>query len=46
MLHLPARDIPIPTSVSDEAQAVIAMGRLIPPVQGYPALDDAAGWRA
>ena len=46
MLHLPARDIPVPTSVSPEAQAVLAMGRLIPPVQEYPALDDAAGWRA
>jgi acetyl esterase/lipase len=46
MLHLPARDIPVPTSVSPEAQAVLAMGRLGPPVREYPALDDAEGWRA
>ena len=46
MLHLPARDIPVPTSVSPEAQAVLAMGRLMPPVQEYPQLDDAAGWSA
>jgi epsilon-lactone hydrolase len=44
MLHLPARDIPIPTSVSAEAQAVLAM----PPMEKmeYPALDDLEGWRA
>jgi len=43
-LHLPARDIPIPTSVSPEAQAVLAM----PPMEAveYPALDDVEGWRA
>ena len=44
-LHLPARDIPVPTSVSPEAQAVLAMGRLGPPPRDYPALDDDAGWR-
>ncbi len=38
MLHLPARDIPIPTSVSAEAQAVLAM----PPMTKteHPALDE------
>jgi acetyl esterase/lipase len=43
-LHLPARDIPIPSSVSPEAQAVLAM----PPMEQveYPALDDIDGWRA
>ncbi len=43
-LHLPARDIPIPTSVSTEAQAVLAM----PPMEAveYPELDDMDGWRA
>jgi acetyl esterase/lipase len=46
MLHLPARDIPVPTSVSPEAQAVLAMGRLGPPAQELPALDDAEGWKA
>jgi len=42
-LHLPARDIPIPTSVSAEAQAMMAM----PPMEKieYPALDDIEGWR-
>ena len=42
-LHLPARDIPIPTSVSAEAQAIMAM----PPMEKieYPALDDIEGWR-
>ena len=46
MLHLPARDIPVPTSVSPEAQAVLAMGRLGPPPRESPALDDVAGWKA
>ncbi|MGD0747236.1 MAG: alpha/beta hydrolase [Acidimicrobiales bacterium] len=43
-LHLPARDIPVPTSVSAEAQAVLA----IPPMEKieYPALEDVDGWRA
>ena len=45
MLHLPARDIPVPTSVSPEAQSVLAMGRLMPAPE-YPALDDTEGWRA
>jgi epsilon-lactone hydrolase len=44
-IHLPARDIPIPTSVSEEAQAVLASGRLGPPPREYPALDDAVGWK-
>ena len=43
-LHLPARDIPIPSSVSPEAQAVMAM----PPMEAveYPKPDDMDGWRA
>jgi epsilon-lactone hydrolase len=45
-IHLPARDIPIPTSISPEAQAVLAMGRLGPPPQDPPALDDHDGWKA
>ena len=36
MLHLPARDIPVPTSVSPEAQAALAMGRLGPPAANPP----------
>ena len=46
MVHLSARDIPVPTSVSPEAQAVLAMGRLGPPPREAPALDDVAGWKA
>ena len=45
-LHVPARDIPIPTSISPEAQAVLAMGSLAPGDQQRPALDDVEGWRA
>jgi epsilon-lactone hydrolase len=43
-LHMPARDIPIPSSVSAEAQAVLAM----PPMDAveYPELGDVDGWRA
>ena len=44
VLRLPARDIPIPTSVSPEAQAVMAMAPLPAPAQ--PAPDDRDGWRA
>jgi epsilon-lactone hydrolase len=43
-LHLPARDIPIPSSVSPEAQAVMAMPRM--PGSEFPALDDPGAWRA
>src|SRR5262245_19810847 len=44
VLRLPAREIPVPASVSPQAQAMRAM-----PQQegsGYPALDDVAGWKA
>jgi acetyl esterase/lipase len=43
-IRLPARDIPVPASVSKEAQAVIANT----PAQRteYPPLDDPAAWRA
>ncbi|MGO8864317.1 MAG: alpha/beta hydrolase [Acidimicrobiales bacterium] len=42
-LHVPARDIPVPSSVSAEAQAVLAM----PPMEEvvYPPLDDLEAWR-
>lgn len=42
--HLPARDVPVPTSVSPQAQALMAITR--PPPPPYPSLDDLAGWRA
>ncbi|HXY91782.1 MAG TPA: alpha/beta hydrolase [Acidimicrobiia bacterium] len=43
VLHVPAREIPVPTSVSPEAQAVLAVGPM--PSPEYPELDDAEGWR-
>jgi acetyl esterase/lipase len=45
VFHLPARDIPVPSSVSPEAQAVLAMGP-VGPVQDWPAPDDLEAWRA
>ncbi|TMK57778.1 MAG: alpha/beta hydrolase [Actinobacteria bacterium] len=44
VLHIPARDIPIPTSVSPEAQAVLARPHM--PAEDYPALEDIDGWHA
>ena len=44
-LEVPARDIPVPASVSPEAQAVLGMGLLSPPT-GYPPVDDLEAWRA
>ncbi len=43
VIHLPARDIPIPRSVSPEAQAVLAMPAMEEPER--PALQDLDGWR-
>jgi monoterpene epsilon-lactone hydrolase len=43
-LHVPARDIPVPTFLSPEAQAVLGMGRF--EEAAYPALDDPDAWRA
>jgi epsilon-lactone hydrolase len=42
VLTVPAREIPVPTSVSPEAQSVLARG-----VRGteYPRPDDLNGWR-
>ncbi len=45
-LHLPARDIPVPTSVSPQAQAALAMGHLGPPPRELPAPEDVTGWKA
>ena len=43
-IHLPARDIAVPSSVSRQAQAVLAN----PPAESFefPALDDQQAWRA
>ena len=43
VIHLPARDIPVPRSVSPEAQAVLAMPAMDEPER--PALADLDGWR-
>ncbi|MBX6387995.1 MAG: alpha/beta hydrolase [Frankia sp.] len=44
-VRLPAREIPVPTSISPEAQALLAAAQ--PPAGSqYPPLDDAAAWRA
>src|SRR5258708_20300099 len=43
VLEVPARVIPVPASVSPEAQAFLARGPLQVPEN--PALDDIEGWR-
>lgn len=43
-LRLPAREIPVPTSVSEQAQAILGLGPITPAV-AWPALDDLDGWR-
>lgn len=42
--HVPARDLPVPRSVSPMAQAQMAVQR--PPPPPSPAVDDLDGWRA
>jgi len=44
VLHLEARDIPVPTSLSPQAQAIIAMAPSVKTT--YPPVDDVEGWRA
>jgi len=44
-IRLPAREIPVPTSVSEPAQSMVGLGPLRQPHQ-FPAPDDLAGWRA
>jgi epsilon-lactone hydrolase len=44
-LHVPARDIPVPASLSEEARGILAMGRLQPPTE-WPPVDDLDAWRA
>ena len=43
-IHLPARDIPIPRSVSAEAQAVLSMAPL--PAPERPPIEDVDAWRS
>ena len=45
VLHVPARDIPVPRSVSPEAQAFLAAGRFVEGITMPPA-DDLEAWRA
>jgi acetyl esterase/lipase len=45
MLHVPARDIPVPKHLSPEAQAMLG-GALMITEPTQPALDDVSGWRA
>jgi acetyl esterase/lipase len=42
--QLPAREIPIPRSVSPEAQAMLALGPITPEMD-WPPLDDLEAWR-
>jgi acetyl esterase/lipase len=44
-LHVPARDLPVPSSVSPEAQAFLAAGRFAAPLT-MPPVDDVEGWKA
>jgi epsilon-lactone hydrolase len=44
-MHVPARDVPIPTSVSSEAQAMLAKG-MVGPLPEWEGADlDAEGWK-
>jgi len=45
VLHVPARDIPVPTSVSPQAQAMLALGPVGPTV-AWPESGDVEDWRA
>jgi acetyl esterase/lipase len=45
VLHVPARSLPVPRSVSPEAQAFLAAGRFAEDIT-LPASDDLDGWRA
>jgi acetyl esterase/lipase len=44
-LHVPARDIPVPSSVSEQAQTILALGLLTQETE-WPPLDDTDSWRA
>jgi acetyl esterase/lipase len=43
-LHIPARDIPVPATVSEQARTILAMGALTP-LGEFPPLDDLDAWR-
>ncbi|WP_405180635.1 alpha/beta hydrolase [Nocardia sp. NBC_01377] len=43
-LRIKEREIPVPTSVSEQARAILALGPLAP-IPDWPALDDTEAWR-
>ena len=45
VLHVPAREIPVPASVSEPAQAILGAGLLVPR-SPWPPVDDREAWRA
>jgi epsilon-lactone hydrolase len=45
VLHVPARDIPVPTSISEAARAVLAQGPIESRDLPWPPLDDREAWR-
>src|SRR5579859_1977707 len=45
VLHVPARDIPVPTSISEAARAVLAQGPIESRDLPWPPLDDLDAWR-
>src|ERR1700685_1935037 len=44
ILRVPARDVPVPSFLSPQAQAILGMGLF--QVNEYPPLEDLDGWRA
>ena len=44
-LILGPREIPVPTSISPQAQAFLAQAAAMPSRRSHPAADDKAGWR-
>lgn len=46
VLRVPAREVPLPDSISPEAQAALTMGFLGRFEDAYPEPDDIEGWRA
>ncbi|WP_019925352.1 alpha/beta hydrolase [Nocardia sp. BMG111209] len=44
-MYVPAKDIPVPTTISSAAQAMLALGR-IGPVHDWPDREDTDGWKA
>jgi acetyl esterase/lipase len=45
VLRVPEREIPVPTTVSAEAQGTLSRGRVVEPTR-WPGVDDLEAWRA